>query len=50
MAIDMHVLLGVSELDSEFVSDPNSEPLVSFSSWDLFLYINSVLSLLIEIF
>ena len=30
MAIDMHMFLGTSELDSEFVSDPNLELLVIF--------------------
>ena len=37
-AVDNVWILGVSEYGSEFVSDSNSEFLVFFSSWTLWLY------------
>jgi len=44
--VDNYGVLAVSELISEFISDPISEVLVSFFSWVLCLYIERCYTLL----
>ena len=46
MAVDRHVFWAVFKLDFEFVSDPNSEFFIFFSSWDLCLYIGGCCTLI----